>query len=119
MQITNKFNSFYHSAVLADLYKKSSSLQIRNLIDTRTGGVLRITKYEDYQDMDDLKQLLKLFNLDYAVDESKDDKVSTKDIDNKALLQHIEYCIQVGINSAVELDFVRDEWDRLIQECNR
>lgn len=114
--ISSKFNRFYHGAVLNDLYKKSNKLQFRNLIDTRTGGAFSIQKHEDFSDLNDLKQLLKLLNLDYAVKEDEDGKISTKDIDNKALIQHIEFCIQVGIWSGIELNFVKEEWDRLINE---
>ena len=111
----SRFNRFFHSAVLTDLFNKSYKLQFENLIDTRTNQLFTIEKYEDYQDMDDLKQLLKVLNLDYAVDEKKDRKISTKDIENKALRQHIEFCIQVGIWSGIELGFVQEEWERLIK----
>ena len=117
MKISSKFNRFFHSAVLTDLFNKSYKLKFENLIDTRTNQLFTIEKYEDYQDMDDLKQLLKVLNLDYAVDEEKDKKISTKDIDNKALVQHIEFCIQVGIWSNIELQIVKDEWERLIASC--
>lgn len=115
MIISSRFNRFFHSAVLTDLFNKSYKLQFENLIDTRTNQLFAIEKYEDYQDMDDLKQLLKVLNLDYAVDEKKDRKISTKDIENKALIQHIEFCIQVGIWSGIELGFVQEEWERLIK----
>ena len=64
-------------------------------------GTLMIDCDEIQREMDDLKQLLKVLNLDYAVDEKKDRKISTKDIENKALIQHIEFCIQVGIWSGI------------------
>ena len=115
MIISSRFNRFFHSAVLTDLFNKSVKLQFENLIDTRTNQLFAIEKYEDYQDMDDLKQLLKVLNLDYAVDEEKDKKISTKDIENKALIQHIEFCIQVGIWSGIELNFICEEWERLIK----
>ena len=115
MIISSRFNRFFHSAVLTDLFNKSYRLKFENLVDTRTIQLFTIEKYEDYQDMDDLKQLLKVLNLDYAVDEEKDKKISTKDIENKALIQHIEFCIQVGIWSGIELNFICEEWDRLIK----
>lgn len=113
MDISVRFNRFYHS-VLNDLYRKSQSLQVRDLIDTRTGGAFRIWKHEDYNCVDDLKQLLKILNLNYAVDEEKDKKVSTKDVDNKELLNHIEWMVKVSHWNSIELDFVHQEWEYLI-----
>lgn len=119
MTISNRFNKFYHKCVLTDLFNKAYSLQIRSLIDTRTGGAFRIHKYEDYDSVDELKQLLKILNVDYGVDEKKDCKISTKDIEVKELLAHIEWVIEVGSINQVELSFVKAEWDRMIQTYNR
>ena len=99
---------------MTDLYNKASSLQIRSLIDTRTGGAFRIYKYEDYNCVDELKQLLKILNINYVVDEEKDCKLSTKDIDTKELLAHIEWVIKIGIQNSIELDFVKKEWEQLL-----
>lgn len=114
--VSLQFNKFYHKCVLTDLYNKAYSLQIRSLIDTRTGGAFRIHKYEDYSSVEELKQLLKILNVNYGVDVEKDCKISTKDIEVKELLAHIEYVILVGIHSGVELDFVKAEWERLVNE---
>lgn len=111
MQINIRFSRFYHS-ILNDLYKKSSSLVIRELIDTRTGGSFKLTKHEDYSEMDELKQLLKILNLDYKVNEDK--KTSTKDIDNKELLKHIEWIFRTASNNGITLDIVEDDWNYLI-----
>ncbi len=116
MEITTRFNRFYHSAVLTDLFKKSNKLVFRHLKDTRTNGAFTVDKYIDYDDMDDLKQLLKLLNLDYSVSEDLEGKVSTKDIDTKALIDHIEFVIQVGIHNGIELNFVAEEFDRMIKQ---
>ncbi len=115
MEIGNQFNRFYHKCVLADLYKKSRSLVFRHLKDTRTNGAFTIYKGEDYSNVDELKQLLKLMNLDYAVTEDENGKVSTKDIDNKALLDHIEWCIKVGSDNGLTLDFVEAEFQRMLK----
>lgn len=111
--VSLQFNKFYHKCVLSDLYNKAPSLQIRSLIDTRTGGAFRIYKYEDYNCVDELKQLLKILNVNYEVDEQKDCKISTKDIEVQALLDHIEWVIKVGVQNSIELDFVRLEWEQL------
>lgn len=83
-------------------------------MDTRTGGAFRIWKHEDYSYVDELKQLLKILNVNYAVNEEKDEKVSTKDVDNKELLNHIEWIFKTASNNAITLDVVEDEWQYLI-----
>lgn len=119
MQITSKFNKFYHGAILKDLFNKSSSLLFRHLMDTRTGGAFVIRKYEDYNCTDELKQLLKILNVDYGVDVEKDQKVSTKDIEVKELLSHVEWVFKIAAQNCIELDVVKEEWDRLILEYCR
>lgn len=114
--ISIQFNKFYHKCVLSDLYKKSRKLVFKHLKDTRTNGAFTIYKHEDYESLDELKQLLKLLNLDYAVKEDESGKISTKDISVKALLEHTEWVIQVGIWNGIELNFVTDEWERLKQQ---
>lgn len=112
-----QFNKFYHSRILADLFRKCNTLMFRHLGDTRTNGAFRITKYEDFNDVDDLKQLLKLLNLDYPVDEeTTNGKESTKDIGTKDLLQHIEFVLYVAGYNGVELDMVREDWEQLIKD---
>ena len=64
--------------------------------------------------MDELKQLLKNMNLDYEID--GDEKISTADIDSKALMQHIEWCIRLAGFNGIEFKFVQDEWDRLLSQ---
>lgn len=119
MNISVKFNRFYHNAVLNDIFKKAHRLVFTDLKDTRTGGAFTLYKYEDYSCLDELKQLLKILNLNYGVDVKKDCKVSTKNIEVKQLLIHIEWVIELSIKNGIELKFVTDEWDRLIQMYNR
>lgn len=85
-------------------------------MDTRTGGAFKIVKYEDYNDEEDLKQLLKILNLDYPVDEDKDEKVSTRYISSKDLVEHVEYVFKIAAHNCIDLDVVREEWERLIKE---
>lgn len=84
------------------------------MIDTRTGGAFRIYKYEDYNSLEELKRLLKILNVNYGVDIEKDEKISTKDINNKALLKHIEYIFKLAGNNSISLKVVEDEWSYLI-----
>lgn len=119
MTITQKFNKFYHSAILKDLFDKSNQILFKELMDTRTGGAFVIRKYEDYNCLDELKQLLKILNVNYGVDTEKDCKVSTKDIDVKELLNHIEWVFDLASKNQIELSVVREEWDRMIEMYNR
>lgn len=115
MNIKNQFNKFYHSRILTDLFNKSSKLLFRHLLDTRTNGAFIIYKYEDYSDVDELKQLLKVLNLDYQVDEDNDCKISTSNIDSRSLVNHIEWVLKIAAENAIELDLVKEEWEQLTQ----
>lgn len=120
MNITNAFNSFYHGVVLKDMYEKAYSLKIKGVKDTRTNNTFILQKYDDYDSLDELKQLLKIFNFSYQNNEDEYiGKLSTKDIDNKELIKHIEWCIRLMGENGLELDFVTEEWDKLIQLYNR
>ena len=115
MKISTSFNRFYHSAVLTELFKKCGTLKFSLWIDEETGGVFEFVKGEHFNDMDELKQLLKNMNLDYAVNEDK--KISTVDIDSKALMQHIEWCIRLAGDNNITFGFIEDEWARLLRSC--
>ena len=113
--ISSHFNRFYHSAVLTELYRKCGTLKFRLWIDEETGGVFEFTKGEHFNDMDDLKQILKNMNLDYEVDEDK--KISTSDIDSKSLMQHIEYVIAIAGENNITFGFIEEEWQRLLRQA--
>ena len=116
MNISSNFNRFYHRAVLTELFRKCGTLKFRLWIDAETGGVFEFTKGEHFNDMDDLKQLLKNMNLDYAVDEDK--KLSTADIDSKALMQHIDYVIALAGENGISFKFIEEEWERLLIQAD-
>lgn len=115
MNISTAFNRFYHSAVLTELFKKANSLKFHEWIDAESGEVLTFIRGEHYNEMDELKQILKNMNLDYSVDEDK--KVSTIDIEAKALMQHIEFIIALAGNNGISFRFIEDEWTRLLNSC--
>ena len=112
--ISSNFNRFYHSAVLTELFTKCGTLRFRLWVDEETGGVFEFTKGLHFSDMDELKQLLKNMNLDYEVD--IDSKVSTSKISDKALMQHIEWCILLAGENGISFGFIEDEWTRLMAE---
>jgi hypothetical protein len=84
-------------------------------VDYNTGGPFEFIKGIDFNEMDDLKQLLKNMNLDYEVDGDK--KISTTDIDSKALVQHIDWCIKLAEQNNITFDHVEEEWQRLMQDA--
>ena len=116
MKITSNFNRFYHRAVLTELYRRCGTLKFRFWVDEQTGGVFEFIKGEHFNSMDDLKQILKNMNLDYAIDDDK--KVSTADIDSKSLMQHIDYVIALAGENNISFGFIEDEWERLLFEAN-
>ena len=124
MNISSNFNRFYHSAVLTELFKKCGTLKFKLWIDEETGGIFEFVKGEHFNDMDELKQLLKNMNLDYAVQEHNADtpleylkKISTSDIDSKALMQHIEFSIALAGDNNITFGFIEDEWIRLLRQA--
>ena len=115
MNISSSFNRFFHSAVLTELFKKANSLKFDGWIDAESGEILTFVRGEHYSEMDELKQILKNMNLDYAIDDDK--KVSTRDIEAKALMQHIEWIISLAGDNGISFRFIEDEWTRLLISC--
>jgi len=116
LYISSPFNRFYHKCILTDLFNKCGHIRFNEYLDTSTNEILTLFKGEDYQDMNEMKQLLKLMNIDYKVNEKGDNKVSTRDIDNKTLCDHIEFCMKLAGENGICLDIVQDEWNRLIEQ---
>jgi len=117
MNISSNFNRFYHKAVLKEFFKRCGTVRFSLWIDNNTGGTFEFIRDEDFHDVDDLKQLLKDMNIDYEVAEDGEGKISTSDINAKALVQHIDFCIQIAAENNVTFDFVEDEWNRLLAQA--
>jgi len=115
MTISNQFNKYLHGAVLKQVFDNSRQVSFREWLDTNTGGCLIFYKGEDYDTMDELKQLFKLMNLDYPIEE--DGKVSTRDITSKELSRHIEFVLKIIGENGVLLPFIEDEWQRLLEQA--
>jgi len=114
MQLSTQFNKFYHSRILADAFRKTNAFIFYELKDTRTNDYFCIVRGTDYHDVDDVKQLFKLLNTSYETTEKG--QLSTTEIEVKALLEHIEWVLKVCADNDVELDLVREDWERLIGE---
>jgi hypothetical protein len=114
--VSSQFNKFYHSRILTDAFRKTNAFIIYELVDTRTNDYFCILKDRDYYDMDDLKQLFKVLNVNYEATETG--QVSTKDIEVKPLLEHIEWVIKLCGENDVILPMVQEDWDRLTAQYN-
>ena len=114
MKISSQFNRLYH-ALLNEAFEKARQISFREWKDTNTGGCLIFYKYEDYDSMDELKQIFKLMNLDYEID--GEDKLSTVDIDNKKLCRHIDWITKILNENAIEFEHDQAEWERLKREA--
>lgn len=117
MNISNRFNGFYHGPVLTALFERCGTLRFPLWIDDETGGVFEFVKGKDFSDMDDLKDILKNLNIDYAANEKGDAKISTTEIESAALCQHIEWVIALAAENNVTFDFIEDEWTRLLNDA--
>tara|TARA_R110000796_G_scaffold53290_1_gene125129 strand:- start:1459 stop:1791 length:333 start_codon:yes stop_codon:yes gene_type:complete len=110
------------------MFEKANQIVFPEIKDTRTGKNFILKKYEEYSDVDELKQSLKLLNFNYKVVRKKglitplqyfEEKISTKDIDNKELLAHIEWVIKLCAENDILLPMVQEDWDMMIQMYNR
>ena len=57
----------------------------------------------------------KLLNLNYPRDE-KGYPISTTKINNKQLVEHIEYLIKLGYQNGYEFSVVEEEWKQILKE---
>ncbi len=109
MFISSTFNRFYH-AILNETFTKARQLSFRQWVDTRTGGAFTFYKYEDYSDMDELKQTLKYMNIDYPTDGDK--KMSSRKIDNKQLCNHIDWITKILNENGIEFQHDIEAYER-------
>lgn len=117
MKISLQFSKFYHGVVI----KECLSVPLITVQDIKIGGhVFRFSPKGVatgfHGKLDALKQLLKAVNLDYPRD-NKGKPVSTTKITTKQLMQHIESVIKMVAESGYELDFVREEYERIKITC--
>lgn len=113
MQISNPFNKFYHKVILIDFYNRCSVVKFYGWIDAETNKDLEWIKGENFNEMDELKQLFKNMNLTYPLGDDK--KASTTDISPKDLVYHIEWVFRVAAYNHIEMEIVEREWRELLQ----
>ena len=108
------FSGFYH-AILTEAYEKARSISFREWKSDQGNGCLIFYCGEDYDTMDELKQIFKLMNLDYLVDGDK--KLSTTKVDNTQLCRHIVWITKILNENGVTFNHDDEEWERIKLEA--
>ena len=103
MKVSSNFNRFYHS-LLGEFYKQADEVKVEGI------GIL----YTKGLTLDNFKQTLKLLNLEYPRENYT--TLSTKDISNKDLVEHIEFIIKLAYQNYYRLKVVEQEWEQVLRE---
>ena len=103
MKISGNFNRFYHS-LLGEFYRQADRVRIEGV------GVLYLRGLT----LDNFKQTLKLLNLEYPRENFT--TLSTKDITNKDLVEHVEFIIKLAYQNNYKLKVVEQEWEQILKE---
>lgn len=110
MNITNRFNRYYHGVVLKQVFDNCPILIFKDwYVDNE---FLKLEREFHYRGLDELKDWLKKLNINYEID--KDKKISTSKIQSKALTQHIDFICKTTAESGVELPFIKEDWERIL-----
>ena len=103
MKISRNFNRFYHS-LLREFYQQAVKVRIEGV------GVL----YLKGLTYNNFKQTLKLLNFNYP--RKNNTPLSTRDISNKELVEHIEFIIKLAYQNNYKLQVVEREWEQILKE---
>lgn len=112
MNISQRFNGFFH-AILTEAFAKARQISFRDWKDTNTGGCLTFYRGEDYFDTDELKQLLKLLNLNYPITQDREKKTSTRDITDGELCRHIVWFTKILNQNGIEFEHDVAEYEEV------
>ena len=104
MKISSNFNRFYHS-LLREFYRQADKIIIEGV------GVLYLRGLT----LDNFKQTLKLLNFNYPR-KNNAPPLSTRDITNKELVEHIEHIIKIAYQNGYKLSVVEQEWELILKE---
>ena len=107
MKISKNFNRFYHSQIKELFEKVPSKLKVDGV------GVFYVTglRFQNF------KQVLKYLNIEYPRD-GRGIPVSTRDLTNQELVQHIEFIFKVASESSAEMSVIQQEWELLLRRAN-
>jgi hypothetical protein len=129
MNISESFNRFYH-ALLSQFFKKTRLVHFIEWKNPNTGGCLTFYKGDagegDYDcvacDKDtpfeldtSLKTIFKCMNTNYPTND--DGNVSTTEISNKELCEHIDWFTKILNENGYEFDHDIEKWERLKREA--
>ena len=113
MLISTHFNRFFHGVVIKQL-KEQSKYPLRYQHPySGEWFLLDLSKISD----DGVYQFLKLINPDYP----KLNGIlpaSTKVLSTKMMSDHIKWIELLAMENGIELKYISDEWDRLLEENN-
>ncbi len=106
MKISQNFNRFYHAQLREFFLKAPLKLKVEGF------GMLYIQGLTFYS----FKQLLKIVNLDYPRNDNGY-PISTRDINNAELVQHIEFIFKLAGQNGIEMSVIKQEWEMLLRRC--
>lgn len=130
MTISQRFNGFYH-AILSEAFDNTMSISFREWKDANGRGCLIFYKGDETDGADydcvacpkgtpferdtSLKTIFKNMNTDYGMEGDK--KISTTDIDTKALCRHIEFVTKILNENGITFEHDEEEWKRLLEDA--
>lgn len=130
MNISKSFNGFYH-ALLTEVFNKLHSISFREWKSNQTGGCLvfhkgsaeyggdydcvAMPKGTKFEHDTSLKTILKNMNINYGME--GDNKISTTDIDNKSLCEHIDWFTKILNENGQEFEHDIQKWEQLKKEA--
>lgn len=107
MRISNHFNRFIFGVVLEDLRRPNITLHFEHPhFKFRTSSISK----------ESMRNLLKFLDFDYPRDEEGKPLSYTK-IDSKQMSDHIKWIELIAGQSGVELDYIAEEWARIINSA--
>lgn len=131
MEISKKFNGFYH-CLLTEAFEKAHCISFREWKDCNSRGCLTFYKGEEphgqydcvscpkgtpFEQDTSLKTIFKMMNTDYGIDVPNQMKISTTEISNRALARHIDWITKIMNENGIQFDHDVEEWDRLKQQA--
>jgi len=129
MTISQSFNGFYH-ALLTEFFNKTWSVSFREWKSNQGNGCMIFYKgvagegdYDcvaspkgtDFELDTSLKTIFKNMNTSYGMDGEK--KISTTDIDNKSLCEHIDWVTKILNENGYEFEHDMAKWERIKREA--
>ena len=120
MKISSSFNRFFHGVVCPQIKQGA----VKRFKETGRGmgyknPYTNETVYFDMRQISDesVYQFLKLINPHYPRDETQITPLSTTLIDTETMTAHIQWVEQWAGLNGVELQYIADEWDRVLEKA--